>query len=401
MISEIISVGDEITLGQTINTNAAEISRYLAQAGIPATWITAVGDDVQRIASAIRHGLTRAELIIMTGGLGPTHDDITHEALSDVFCNGRVEDISQTSQTVINPIGSAAGLLFTDETARLIALPGVPMEMRVMMETQVCPLLRSWYPGHALHMKTLRTTGIRESDLFQQINVNNVEKFASLAFLPGPSGVDMRLTAEGSCQDDVLHAIAQAESMIRKTVNRWIYSTERNGLEGIIATLLTSRNLKIATAESCTGGLIAHKLTSIPGSSNYFDQGAVTYSNHSKIDRLGVPVDLLNQFGAVSAEVATSMAEGIRRIAGTELGLSTTGIAGPGGETPEKPVGLLFTALATPNNVFVKSIISKGDRQFNQIRFAQAALDMVRRWLLGFPVTETTFSSISKPSRKS
>ncbi len=412
MKAEILNVGDEILLGQIVNTNATFLSKALVRVGVEPKWITVLGDSREAILGALKIAFQRADVLILTGGLGPTHDDVTKYAVAEFFhsplkvdptlfqklkkrfeergrpmpeINRNQAEVPTKATVLPNPIGTAPGLLFEKRNKLCFVLPGVPMEMKRLTEESVVPILRQRQKsgGTCLRFKTLRTTGIFESKLADVLgDVRAIEQYAKLAFLPHFSGVDLRLTVQSESETDCAERLRKAEEQIRAKVNSYIYGEDDETLEEKVAELLFRTGQTVSVAESCTGGLVSHKLTNVPGSSRYFDRAVVSYSNRAKIENLGVSPATLEQFGAVSEETAREMAEGVRKLAGTDWGLSTTGIAGPGGGTPEKPVGLVYIGLAGTTGTTVRRFIFTTDRLANKERATYAALELLRRNLL-------------------
>jgi nicotinamide-nucleotide amidase len=410
MTSEILTIGDELLIGQVVNTNQAFIAEQLNLINIHVANMTTAGDEMQEILDAFRDAWLRHDVVIVTGGLGPTHDDITKKAVCTFFDSDLVsnEDVRRhveefmrrrnrpwsdaaEEQTMVprkgeviwNPLGTAPGMLFKGGNKRFVVLPGVPYEMKEMMEASVIPMLAPLVHGSAIRHKTLRTTGIPESDLASLLgNIDDLLRGARLAFLPSPAGVRLRISVletEASAAD---RKVQEVEERIRAKAQKYIYGTGTEELEEVLGRLLVDRKKTIAVAESCTGGLILEKLTSVPGSSAYVEGGAVTYSNTSKSGMLGVPPDLIAAHGAVSREVAEAMASGIRRVACTDIGISVTGIAGPAGGTPEKPVGLVWVGYADESCSLAVKQQFAGTRATIRERAAATALELVRRKLL-------------------
>lgn len=410
MKAEIITIGNELLIGQVINTNQAYIAERLNGIGIPVERMTTVGDGPEAILAAFAAGMQSHDVLIVTGGLGPTHDDITRTAVCKFFSTELASNdevrrhieglmkkrnmnwtVAAEDQTLVprkatvipNPIGTAPGLLFTEAGKHFIVVPGVPYEMKEMIDRTVIPYLAGFARGSVIRHRTIRTTGIAESLLALQIgNLEPVLGNATLAFLPSPTGVRLRITSQASDQAEADNAIANVERHIREKAAKYIYGVDNEELEEVVGGLLAERHLTIAVAESCTGGLIADRITDISGSSAYFERGMVTYSNTSKTELLGVPPDLIELHGAVSKEVAEAMAKGVRRVAGTDIGLSTTGIAGPTGGTPEKPVGLVWIGYADASTSLALRFNFGDDRRRTKERASQAALELVRRRIL-------------------
>jgi nicotinamide-nucleotide amidase len=410
MHAHIVTIGDELLIGQVVNTNQAHIAEQLNLIGIPVDRMTTIGDNQEEIMNALRATWQPACVSIVTGGLGPTHDDVTKQAAARFFSCGLVSSpsvranivrlyarrnlpwspsaeeqtmVPEKAEIIPNPVGSAPCLYFHEHDRHLFILPGVPFEMREIMEHGIIPLLQPLVHGSVILHRTLRTTGITESMLAQRLgDMGAWIGQATLAFLPAPTGVRLRITAREETEARAGKTIEQIEDIIRERAGRFIYGIDNEELEEIIGRLLTSRGLRIAVAESCTGGLIANRLTNVSGSSAYFERGVVTYSNRSKVEMLGVPESLLKEHGAVSREVAEAMALGIRRVAGTDIGLSTTGIAGPTGGTEEKPVGLLWIGHADAGGSVALKFQFGDERLRFKERASQAALELVRRKLL-------------------
>ncbi len=402
MKAEIITIGDEILLGQTIDTNSAFISQRLSQLGIDVTYKTSVGDDIQTISEALTTGLSRADMVITTGGLGPTNDDITKKAIVKVFKRNLVfqEEIlkkveesfkkrgmempkinqnqalqPQGSKALPNQFGSAPGIFIQEKDKIFFALPGVPLEMRSMMENDILPLLEKVSEIKVFQRK-LKTTGIPESVIYERIEpIINSRPEVKVAFLPSFLGVDIRLNSQSQ------EKLEGMENSIKEVLGNSIYGEDDISLEEVVGKLLKNKGKTISVAESCTGGLIGKRLTNVSGSSEYFERGVISYSNQAKMQILNVPQEMIEKNGAVSEQVAILMAEGIRRISKTDYGLSATGIAGPSGGTPEKPVGLVWIGFAHENDSFAQKFLFGEDRDTNRERAAQAALNLVRLFL--------------------
>jgi nicotinamide-nucleotide amidase len=413
MKAEIISIGDELLIGQVINTNQAYIAEKLNSAGVYADRMTTVGDGEKEILAAFQSAFVTHEVVTVTGGLGPTHDDITRalvckffntdlvlndEALENVkriFTRRKLaitkinEDqamVPRSCTVIQNRLGTAPGYCFEKGGRFFFVMPGVPYEMKGMMSDFIIPLLQKQNTGLVIRHRTLKTTGIPESFLAEKIgDVNQIfapNSGTSLAFLPSSAGVRLRITVKAKTVQAADVEIQRVEPLVRSRIEKYIFAEGEIELEEALGKLLTERNLTIAVAESCTGGLIADRLTNVSGSSNYFERGVITYSNQSKIDELGVPAELIEKFGAVSREVAEAMASGIRKKAGTSIGLSTTGIAGPTGGSEEKPVGLVWIGYADKDHTIAIRFNFGGERRLIKERASQAALELVRRKIL-------------------
>lgn len=404
MIVEILSIGDELIEGVTVNTNATFLAQKLARIGVQVRWITAVGDEMDVMVAALRLAFDRAEVVVCTGGLGPTHDDITKKAICNLFdlklvlnpeilakikarfarrgvemakVNEEQALIPEGVTVIENHYGTAAGILVSRDQRQMFFLPGVPFEMQHMTDDFVIPFLAEQNRGQYARALIIRTTGVPESTLFQQVgDIATLEKFGRVAFNPGFAGVDIRLTVRGSSEAECQDKLSQARAIVRDKIATAIYGYDSDTMESIIAQKLIAQNRTLATAESCTGGLIANRFTNIPGSSRFFMRGLVTYSNQAKVALLQIPESLLHAHGAVSEPVARLMAANVRELAGVDFGIATTGIAGPDGGTPEKPVGLVFVACADRKNAWVERHVFSTDRIGNKERFAQAALKL-------------------------
>ncbi len=409
MNAENISIGDELLLGQTVNTNASYIGEKLAEIGVQLKWVTTVGDDEKDIEDAFTLAWARTDFVLVTGGLGPTHDDITKTVVARFFDSKLVLDedhlrkmkalferygipmakINETQALVPdkcvvieNARGTAPGMLFEEKNKAFIVMPGVPAEMKGMMEKTILPYLKEISGGRVIKYKVLRTTGVPESTLFERItNLKEIEQFVKVAFLPKYTGVDIRLTVHETNEKRADEKLAEAEKLMREKISDCVYAEEDTSLEEAVGRLLRKKKLKIAVAESCTGGIIAGKITDIAGSSDYFERGVVTYSNRAKIELLGVPEELLEKYGAVSEDVARAMAEGAKKNSGSDIGLSVTGIAGPDGGTKEKPVGTVYVAISYAGETIVKKLFFPGERNIVRERTANAALNLVRKMI--------------------
>ncbi|MBN1550875.1 nicotinamide-nucleotide amidohydrolase family protein [bacterium] len=381
MKAEIITVGDEILYGQTINTNASFIGLALTAIGIKPSWITTVGDEIESLSMAIKQALDRVDCVIMTGGLGPTDDDLTFACIDSVSQMPIFSDCQK--RTLNNCIGSAEGVFLSWRGKFLFALPGVPSEMKCMMTDEVIPLLKPYAGNEVIQHRFIHTSGIRESDLAGKIlNLMNRDAHVSIAFLPGKTGVTLRLTAHEMSKSKAEQILDEIATDIYSLAGQWIYGENEADLAGIVGQLLTSLRLSVSVAESCTGGLVSDLLTNVPGSSLYFDRSIVTYSNKAKTALLDIPESMIAKHGAVSEEVAKAMARGIRQNASTDYGLSITGIAGPSGGTQKKPVGTVFVGLSSVNGTITKKFTFSKDRLTNKTKFAYSALNMLRIDLL-------------------
>lgn len=416
---ELVTIGDELLLGFTIDTNSAHISRTLAAYGVEIVRRTTVGDDADRIAGAVSEALDRTGAVITTGGLGPTSDDLTKPAIARIFGRemmfdqsiadyleqrwrarfpGSVFPQSNRSQAEIpvgariltNRHGTAPGIWLEDEKGRWVAMmPGVPREMRGMLAEELVPAIQSRMRGgeECLVLSgTLRTTGIAESAIADLLGPDflgdpgNELGSLSLAYLPGVAGVDLRVTARGLPRERAKALVEEAMVKLRAVVGAYAYGEGETDLAEVVLERCRVLRLGLAVAESCTGGMLGERLTSIPGSSDVFLGGVIAYHNDIKREVLGVRQHDMERFGAVSEQVALQMASAVRQRMGADVGVSITGIAGPGGGSVEKPVGLIWVAVDA-TSAQARRFHVGGDRDEIRQRAAQAALEMVRRAL--------------------
>lgn len=408
---EIIAVGSELLLGGRQDTNSLFLTDELAALGIEVRWKTVVGDDEADIVEVVRTAARRADLVIMTGGLGPTGDDVTREAVARVTNRplrrhadavksmtqrlaawGRTPTAAQMKQTLIpsgaavldNPVGSAPGFCLSWKTCQVIALPGVPAEARAMFTKEATRFIAEPLQAGAqtrIERRVLQTFGILEADLDARLaSLISSRRGIRLGLLASPLGVAVSLTACGG--PAATAALEWAARSVRENLGELVYAEGTDTMEEVVGRALTARKMTIAIAESCTGGLIGHRLTQVPGSSIYLDRVLVCYSNEAKMELLSVPKMILARHGAVSSEVAAAMARGVRERSGTAVGLSVTGIAGPGGGTAQKPVGLVHVGFdARGTGVLAKEFRFHGPRDAIKMRASQAALNLVRQWL--------------------
>jgi nicotinamide-nucleotide amidase len=408
---EIVTIGDELLLGFTIDTNAAHIARELAALGIRIVHRTTVGDDPGQIAAAIQAALDRTGAVITTGGLGPTADDRTKPTIAGIFGREMVLDadilrdlearwlkrfgqampVSNRQQALVptgaiilpNRHGSAPGIWLEDEKGRWAALmPGVPREMRGMLADTLGPRLRALVPpgGRVVRSRTLRTANISESAVADRMGelAAGIDGL-SLAYLPGADGVDLRITCDCYPDAETDLALEAAAAKVRQKVARYVYGENDDDLAALMLAACRERGATIGLAESCTGGLVGARLTAIPGSSTVLQGGVIAYANEVKTGLLGVSAEVIAQHGAVSEPVARAMASGVRLSLGTSIGLAVTGIAGPDGGTPEKPVGTVWVAVDYDGDVHAVKAVLPGDRNEIRYRASQLVLDRLRR----------------------
>ncbi len=418
MGTEIITVGTEILLGQIVDTNASWIGERLAEAGIDLFYKTTVGDNASRIEAALRLALNRSDVVITTGGLGPTEDDLTRDIVATVLArplhldpavlahierrfahrkvpmtenNRKQAMVPEGAEVLPNPNGTAPGLFLEARGRYVVCLPGVPAEMKPMLVEQVIPRIRRAFGVRSrIVSRVLKTCGISESKLDQAIGDYFREmRNPTIGVLAHAGEIHVRLTCKGDDPSDIARMLDDLEAKIRERLGALIFGRDEEKLEALVGQFLRERNATLAVAESCTGGLIATRLTDIPGSSDYFERGVVTYSAAAKEQILGVPPGLIRESGVVSLPVVRSMADGVRRRSEATFGLATTGIAGPAGGTPEKPVGLVYIALAWDGGDVAREYRFHGSREMIKYRAAQMALEMLRRHLLGVPISES------------
>jgi nicotinamide-nucleotide amidase len=413
MRAEILAVGSELLTPLRSDTNALWLTERLIEVGVEVGARTTVADDPALLESAFRTAWSRADLVISTGGLGPTEDDLTREAAAAALGRGLRRDpgilealrarfarykrpmaaINEKQADVIdgafvleNPRGTAPGQRVEDAGRMLVILPGPPTEMKPMFEEQVLPVVRARTGGARLKTRVLKIASMSESDVDQTVSpLYKTFTNPRTTILSAPGQVELHLTAGGASRAEVEERLEALASGIRALLAGRVFSEDGRELPAVVASLLRERGVSLALAESCTGGLLAARLTDVPGSSAFFERGFVTYSNRSKVELLGVPADLIEAQGAVSEAVAAAMAAGARRAAGTDIGIGITGIAGPDGGTPEKPVGTVFVALDGAAGSRVRPALYPGDRERIRHQATQSALEMLRRGLLGLP----------------
>jgi nicotinamide-nucleotide amidase len=409
MKAEIIAVGTELLLGQITNTNARFLSEKLAETGIDVYWHTVVGDNESRVAEAFRRALERADLILFSGGLGPTLDDLTKETVATVlglplekhagweehmaglFARmGRTMADSNRKQALLpkgaklieNDHGTAPGIFLEHEGTVVILMPGPPRELEPMFTEKILPMLIQ-DEKRVILSRVLKVVGLGESAMEEKIlDLIQSQTNPTIAPLAKYSEVHLRLTASAVETAEADALLDGLEANLLERLGDAVFARNNETMAEVVAKLFFAKEITLATAESCTGGLLAHTLTNVPGSSRFFLQGLVTYSNRAKTDVLGVNPKRIRDFGAVSEEVARSMSENIRRLAASTLGVGITGIAGPTGETDDKPVGLVFISLATPNEVTCRRFNFFGSRETIKERAMMTALNMIRLYLM-------------------
>ncbi len=404
MIGEVISVGTEIILGSTLNTNTYYITQRLSEIGIDVLFHTSVVDDSNLLKDVINIGLNRADILIFTGGLGPTADDMTKEVVSetlgleleldeDMECNikryfdkmNRTMSSNNTKQAykpkgsefLTNEMGTAPGIYIEWNGKILILLPGPPKEMKLMFDKYAIPLIKQDY---TIKIKTISTIGIGESKLETILkDIIQGQENPTIATYAKEGRVDIKVVAKGNDETKVDELLNEIIEKIDERIHEHIYSYDDESIEEVVYKKLKANNMKIAFCESCTGGLISSRFTGIPGVSQVFDRGIVTYSNRSKVEELGVKKSTLDKYGAVSEQVAREMATGLLNKTGVDIILSTTGLAGPDGGTEGKPVGLVYIGIATNHGSFVIKLTLSGDRLSIQNKTTLKAFDELRK----------------------
>jgi len=413
MTAEIITIGDEILIGQIIDSNSAWLAEQLNLIGIRVRQKTSVGDDKYHIISALDEASKRAEIIFITGGLGPTRDDITKLTLCEYFntklvfneqvfkdvesfflnrklpmieSNRMQAELPENCTVIRNYKGTAAGMWFIKDNVEYISMPGVPFEMKSMMVDSIIPMVKKRFKLPVILHRTILTHGIGESFLAKRIEEweNNLPENLKLAYLPSPEHVRLRLSiySDNEVQDQEI--LDEQEKILKTYLDKEIFGYGNQTLEEVVGNLLKSNNSTVSTAESCTGGNIAHLITSISGSSAYFKGSIVAYSNEIKVNILNVRPADIEKYGAVSEEVVKQMADGVRKLMQTDYAVATSGIAGPDGGTNEKPVGTTWIAVANNDNIWAKKFVFANDRDINTRRASASALDSLRRILIGY-----------------
>jgi nicotinamide-nucleotide amidase len=407
---EVISIGDEIITGHTVDSNAAFIAHQLTAVGLQVKRFSAIGDSLEEMIDLFHQALKRAQVVITTGGLGPTDDDVTKKAIVKVFKRNLVfhEEVLKEIQAryaargvtmpainqnqallpqgatfFANKFGSAVGICINENDRVFIALPGVPSEMKQILTDDVLPYLQRLRKGPALKVIKLRTTGIMESKLAEKIAPGlKLEAGVKLAYLPSWGGVDLRIIATADDEDEAEQKAQRLVRHIEKSCSRYIYGRDDDTLEGVVGQLLKDNDKTLTVAESCTAGKLGALITSVAGSSAYFLGGILAYANEVKVNQLSVPPEVIEKYGAVSEECAMAMAAGCRKLLGSDYALSITGIAGPDGGTPDKPVGTTFIGLSSLHTTHARKFNFGADRQSNRTRAAYAALELLRREIL-------------------
>lgn len=411
MKAEIISIGDEILTGQTIDTNAAWMATELNKLGIEVTGISAIPDDAPRITKLLGNAVKRSGLVLITGGLGPTSDDITKETLCRFFNTRLVRNdevlanisdilgrrgvnlnenniaqanVPENCTVLMNRMGTAPGMWFETDNAIVVSMAGVPYEMKYIMNEHVIPILMKRGIASEIVHRNIMTYGLPEAHLAERLASfeSELPEGIRLAYLPSSGVIKLRLTARSSESHLAEQELGRQIDKLKAAIPDLFYADYEVSLEEIIGIELKSKGLTISTAESCTGGNISRMIISVPGSSSYYKGSIIAYSNEIKVNMLGVNIATLEKHGAVSNECAAEMAEGVRRVTGSSISVATTGIAGPDGGSDIKPVGTVCVAVSTELGSVARSFVYGTDRLLNIRRFSLAALNMVREQII-------------------
>ncbi|UHG89510.1 competence/damage-inducible protein A [Spirosoma oryzicola] len=409
--AEVITIGDEILFGQITDTNTAWLGTELTNIGIRVVRKSSVGDQANVILDVLHEAHQRADVIILTGGLGPTKDDITKKTLCTYFGVGMVRneealalvtsffvkrgremtdlnrgqaDLPANAVYMQNDWGTAPGMWFEHEGRVYVSLPGVPFEMKHLMTNRILPKLRGHFNTPVIKHKMIRTVGIGESFLAERIEAweDALPDPIKLAYLPSFGGVKLRLTTTGNDEALLDQQLAEQVEKVLPLIEKNVFGFDNDELETVVGRLLSEKGLTLSIAESCTGGYVSSQITKIPGSSAYFWGSVVSYSNIVKVNQLGVTPETLDQFGAVSEETVRRMAEGVRKALGTNVGIATSGIAGPDGGTPDKPVGTIWIACSTEERTAAR-LLKLGQYRDQNIQLTSTyVLNMLREELL-------------------
>jgi nicotinamide-nucleotide amidase len=410
VLADILTIGDEILYGQVVDTNSAWMGTELAKAGIKVRQITSVSDDPDHIIQALDEIKPHTSIILITGGLGPTKDDLTKHTLCRYFntqlvlhepslahltqyFHARGRELTEINRqqaflpasctAVANPMGTAPGMWFEQDGKIFVSMPGVPFEMKHLMTETVLPRLRAHFLPVPIQHRVIQTIGIGESFLADQLEdwENNLPANLKLAYLPYLAGVRLRLTGFYNGHDDLDQQLDQEQARLLALIPDHVFALGETSLEAAVGELLKQKGFTIATAESCTGGHVAHKLTSVAGSSEYFMGSIVAYHNHVKINQLEVSPEDLARHGAVSEQAVSQMAAHVRRLLNTDIGIATSGIAGPTGGSPEKPVGTIWIAYADAEKTVARKIFYDKERLLNIEYTTYSVLNLVRQQL--------------------
>ena len=410
---EIITIGDEILYGHILDTNAKWLSKNLNELGVKTNKISTIGDNYIQIKDILQSSIKENDIIILTGGLGPTNDDITKKCLNDFFKGNLISDkntlshikkifkkrnldltkknrdqalVPDNCKVLHNKYGTAPGIAFEKDNKLVISLPGVPYEMKSLFENKCSQIIKQKFSLSIIHHRTIKTVGIGESWLSDLISEweKNLDNTISLAYLPSIGRVKLRLTGRGNNLNKIKSAIDKEEKKVVPIIRKYIYGFDNEELESCVGNLLIKNKKTLSIAESCSGGYLSHLVTSIPGSSKYFSGSIVAYSNNIKINNLNVNKKNIEKFGAVSKEVVEEMATNVRKKFNSSIGISTSGIAGPSGGTENKPVGTVWIGYSDKNKTLSKKLLLTNRRDINITLSSIGALNMARLNLEGY-----------------
>ncbi len=410
---EIITIGDEILYGHILDTNAKWLSKNLNELGVKTNKISTIGDNYIQIKDILQSSIKENDIIILTGGLGPTNDDITKKCLNDFFKGKLISDkntlshikkifkkrnldltkknrdqalVPDNCKVLHNKYGTAPGIAFEKDNKLVISLPGVPYEMKSLFEDKCSQIIKQKFSLSIIHHRTIKTVGIGESWLSDLISEweKNLDNTISLAYLPSIGRVKLRLTGRGNNLNKIKSAIDKEEKKVVPIIRKYIYGFDNEELESCVGNLLIKNKKTLSIAESCSGGYLSHLVTSIPGSSKYFSGSIVAYSNNIKINNLNVNKKNIEKFGAVSKEVVEEMATNVRKKFNSSIGISTSGIAGPSGGTEKKPVGTVWIGYSDKNKTLSKKLLLTNRRDINITLSSIGALNMARLNLEGY-----------------
>jgi nicotinamide-nucleotide amidase len=411
MKAEIISIGSEILRGQITDTNANFIAQKLAELSIDLNYISAVGDNQKMLLSLLKKALSRSDLIITTGGLGPTEDDITYQVIAKTLhlklikspeaeknlkrilhsikiklspSNLKQAYLPEGAKVIINKYGTAPAMILEKDNKILSSFPGVPYEMKKLIEENLIPYLKEKFPPSVIKKsKTLKITGLGEASVNELIrNYINEQTNFSFGIYANPEDIQIQITTQAPTEKEVDQLLQFSSNQLTKILGNYVYGTDQQSLEEVVGNLLKAKNIKVAVAESCSGGMLGEMITNIPGSSEYFQGGVISYNAKIKEGLLKVPQEIIKKYGEVSEQVARLMAEGVRKCCYSDIGISITGIAGPGGATEKKQVGLVYMALANGKKTLIQKHQLFGNRQQIRLRASRRALNLLRMYLI-------------------
>jgi nicotinamide-nucleotide amidase len=411
MKAEIISIGSEILRGQITDTNANFIAQKLAELSIDLNYISAVGDNHKMLLSLLKKALSRSDLIITTGGLGPTEDDITYQVIAKTLhlklikspeaeknlkrilysikiklspSNLKQAYLPEGAKVIINKYGTAPAMILEKDNKILSSFPGVPYEMKKLIEENLIPYLKEKFPPSVIKKsKTLKITGLGEASVNELIrNYINEQTNFSFGIYANPEDIQIQITTQAPTEKEVNQLLQFSSNQLIKILGDYVYGTDQQSLEEVVGNLLKAKNIKVAVAESCSGGMLGEMITNISGSSGYFQGGVISYNAKIKEELLKVPQEIIKKYGEVSEQVARLMAEGVRKCCYSDIGISITGIAGPGGATEKKQVGLVYMALANGKKTLIQKHQLFGNRQQIRLRASRRALNLLRMYLI-------------------